>query len=202
MLGQIEHRLGRTEYLLENAGQGRDVQSKNQIFMEMLAFVVACAGMLLAPSPVPAATGAATNGASPLVVREFRDIPAAVREIVDPANGDRWLLVRNSASPGGPGRLVRVPKATGTGSVTDARQPDSGAFRAVSTYRPVIHSGDSLVIEQSSPVLEARFRAVALETAPAGARFRARLQATGAVVHAIAVASGRAALAEETGGMQ
>jgi hypothetical protein len=176
------------------------VQSRKQIVIEMLACAVACVWILLVPSPVATAAGATTDGVSPVVVREIRLIPAAVREIVDPANGDRWLLVRDSATPGGPGRLIRVPKTTETGSVMDARQSDSGAFGAVSTYRPVIHSGDSLVIEQSSPVLEARFAAVALETAPAGARFRARLQATGAVVHAIAIASGRAALAEETGG--
>lgn len=194
--------LGRTEHLLKNAGQGRDVLSKKQIVFGMLACVVACAWILLVPSSVATAVGANTDVVSPAAVREIREIPAAVREIVDPANGDRWLLVRDSATPGGPGRLVRVPKTTETGSVTGARQSDSEAFGAVSIYRPVIHSGDSLVIEQSSPVLEARFTAVALETAPTGARFRARLKATGAVVHAIAIASGRAALAEETGGLR
>lgn len=186
--------LGRIEYLLENAGQGRDVQSRKQIVFGMLVFAVACAWILLAPLSV---AGATTDGASPVVVHEIHEIPAAMREIVDPANGDRWLLLRDSAAPGGPGRLVRVPKAAGSSYALNR-----GATGSDSVPRPVIHGGDVLVIEQNSPVLEARFRAVALETAQAGARFRARLQATGAIVHAIAIASGRAALAEETGGLR
>ncbi|MDR3723813.1 MAG: hypothetical protein P4K83_04915 [Terracidiphilus sp.] len=159
--------------------------------------ILACAWITLTHGPVATVAGATDRASSPAVVHE-----ETVREIVDPFNGDRWLLLRDSATSGRPGRLVRVPRGSGMDSVLNVRHPDRGGSGTVPAYRPVIHSGDALIVEQSSPVLEARFAAVALETALAGARFRARLQATGAVVRAIAIASGRAALAEEVEGVR
>src|ERR1035437_3168930 len=39
--------------------------------------------------------------------------PEVVREIDDPQNGARWLLVRNKEHPGGPGRLILAGKDGG-----------------------------------------------------------------------------------------
>ena len=63
--------------------------------------------------------------------------------------------------------------------------------------RPVVHSGDRMVIEEDSAVAHARLAAVALESAVAGAAFRARLEIGGQVVRAVAVSAGRAVFATE-----
>ena len=39
-----------------------------------------------------------------------------IREVIDLETGDRWLLLRDAANPGGPGRMVRVRNVeTGSG---------------------------------------------------------------------------------------
>lgn len=112
-----------------------------------------------------------------------------VREIDDPYNGDHWLLERDPEHPGGPGRLVRV--AHGTAKAVASDTP--------AVYRPVIHAGDKIVVEENTPVAEARLAAVALTPAEAGAELTVRLEIGGAVLRAIAFAPGRAELAPESG---
>jgi hypothetical protein len=135
---------------------------------------------------------------TPLVeTRPASALVQTVREIDDPHNGDRWLLERGAGAPGGPGRLVRA------GTVSDASQP---AFSRVAAHRastetnpspelPVIRPGDRLVIEESTPVVEARLAAVALGTAFPGSILNARLEIGGKVVRAKALGAGRAELA-------
>lgn len=119
-----------------------------------------------------------------------------IREIDDPSNGDRWLLERGSANPGGPGRLVRIQRTAAASGVAQANR--AGATTASSAYTPVIHTGDRLIVEENTPVVEARLAAVALTQAEAGGALRVRLEMGGNVMQAIAVGPGRAELAPET----
>ena len=117
-----------------------------------------------------------------------------LREIDDPHMGTRWLLMREAANAGGPGRLVRIgnPKS----DTKDATQGDaSGAARP----RPLIHAGDALIVEEHTAVVDAWLEAVALGSAAAGAECRARLKIGGRVVRVVALGTGRAKLAPDGG---
>lgn len=116
----------------------------------------------------------------------------AVREIDDPGSGARWLLLRNPSCPSGPGRLVRM------GTAEALMQSGSGEKAPVSRAEaPLIRAGDALVVEEHTPLVDARLVAVALGPAELGAEFRARLQLGGKVVRVVALAPGKAALAAE-----
>ena len=166
-------------------------------------WALAAAAVLANPASGQAA---ARESSSPrIVAAPAREASAAlvIREIDDPATGMRWLLERDPSRPGGPGRLVPV---SGRGwAVGPARQRGTvprpiGPAIQPALYRPVIRAGDRLVIEENTPVVEARLAAVALGPAAAGASFAARLQFGGTVVQAVAVAPGRATLAPEARG--
>ncbi|MDR3796512.1 MAG: hypothetical protein P4K93_00070 [Terracidiphilus sp.] len=115
------------------------------------------------------------------------------RQIEDPSTGDLWLLVRDPNRPAGPGRLVlarqlmKMQRAISSGPV----QP---LFAAV---RPVIHTGDALIVEEHTGVVDARLEAVALEPAVKGAHLKARLKIGGKVVRVVAVSPGHASFAPE-----
>lgn len=138
-----------------------------------------------------------------------------MREIDDPHNGDRWLLFRENDNPGGPGRLVRVqvgfagrylaagaevavpspagPPAQFSGGVSaspEAAIPDAPL--------PVIRTGDHLMLEENTAVVEAHLEAVALGPAPAGSPFSVRLKIGGKVVRAVALGPGRAEFLADT----
>lgn len=118
-----------------------------------------------------------------------------VREIDDPSNGDRWLLLRDASHPGGPGRLVLTARRE-----SGQRRPESaGAQPAVvrASVVPVIHAGELLVVEENTAIASARLEAVALAPAEIGAEFAARLRMGGKVVRAVALGPGRAAFAAE-----
>lgn len=118
-----------------------------------------------------------------------------VREIDDPHNGDRWLLVMDVNHPAGPGRLFRAGADRGQlelaarGSATQ-----SGGQSAA----PVIHAGDRIIVEENTPVVASRLEAVAMGPALVGAALSVRLRMGGRVLRAVAVASGRARIQEET----
>jgi flagella basal body P-ring formation protein FlgA len=59
----------------------------------------------------------------------------------------------------------------------------------------VIHSGDLLLLEQHTAVLDAKLEATALEPAILGEVLKVRLKVTGKVVLAVATGTGRANLA-------
>jgi hypothetical protein len=116
------------------------------------------------------------------------------REIDDPNTGDRWLLLRNQEYPGGPGRLVRVAAAgRAAGSGAEALGGQSAAAL------PVIRSGDRVIVEEHTAVVDAVLEARALKPAAMGAVFEARLLIGGRVVRVVALGPGRAALEPETG---
>jgi hypothetical protein len=126
-----------------------------------------------------------------------------VRKIDDPHTGDRWLLMRDSTHPGGPGRLIQVARGAG--------QPAAGARAAAAPRRapepeplpePAIRSGDRLIVEESTPKVEARLEAVALGRAFVGAPLRVRLAIGGKVVRAVALGPGRAAFAPAMEGLR
>lgn len=109
-------------------------------------------------------------------------------EIRDPHTGLRWLLLRNPAHPGGPGKLVVAePPRANEGS---APEP---------ILEPVIHAGDAIEIEESTTVAQVRLAAVALGPAERGAGFRARLVLGGSLVKAIALSERRAVFAATAG---
>ena len=124
-----------------------------------------------------------------------------VREIDDPHTGARWLLMRDSSHPGGPGRMVLATGPRGQ-ALSDVRsdtriraQDDSGPYQPGSApAQPVIRAGDRLIVEENTAVVEARLEAVALNAAAIGSPLNVRLAIGGKVVRAVAVAAGRAAL--------
>jgi len=116
-----------------------------------------------------------------------------VREIDDPHSGARWLLERNPDHPGGPGLLVLVESSRKLVPQGQAGFEPSGA-----EPRTVIRAGEWLIVEENTPVVEARLEAVALSPAVLGSVLDARLRIGGRVVRAVALGPGRAALQPET----
>jgi len=116
-----------------------------------------------------------------------------IREIDDPHTGARWLLVRNEEHPGGPGRLVLVG-GQGNESGGASRQTEAEEAR----LRPVIRTGDRLVVEEHTARVDAALEARALGPAASGGGFNARLAIGGRVVRAVALGPGRAAFLPET----
>jgi hypothetical protein len=122
-----------------------------------------------------------------------------VREIVDRSTGERWLLLRDSGHPGGPGRLVLAGEGAGPdtdGGAGTSPPADSGLANSA----PVIRAGDRLVIEEHTRLVEAHLEGVALGPAAAGSALSVRLKMGGKVIRAMALGPGRAALEPETGG--
>jgi len=119
-----------------------------------------------------------------------------VREIDDPHTGVRWLLMRNDANPGGPGRFTLV--ATGRSAA------EGGPKRPVNTTKearlhPVIRAGDRLIVEEHTAVVNVTLEARALSPATLGAVLKARLMIGGKVVRVVALGPGRAELEPQTG---
>ena len=154
-------------------------------------------------APVVSARAQTTDSAAvvPITTRVVAATPETAlepdgqvfRQIEDPSTGDLWLLVRDPSRPAGPGRLVlarqqmKTQRAISTGPV----QPLTAAVR------PVIHSGDAVIVEELTGVVDARLEAVALEPAAKGAQFKARLKIGGKLVRVVAVSPGHASFAPE-----
>ena len=117
-----------------------------------------------------------------------------IRESDDPTTGDRWLLLRDSSHPGGPGRWVLSSPGPGSAGT---RQPGI----APAAPSPVIRPGDRLIVEQNSALIRARLEAVALGSAVPGSILNVRLQIGGGVFRAVALGPGRAAF-EPAGGIE
>jgi hypothetical protein len=139
------------------------------------------------------------------------DTVEVIREIDDPSTGDRWLLVRDWSRPGGPGRLLLLAgslrpaqRAPGPAQSAAAGEPGFIAPAAPVIHAPIIHANDLLIVEENTPLVEARLAASALGPAARGAVFEARLEIGGKIVRVRAVGPGRATLdpglAPESGG--
>jgi len=122
-----------------------------------------------------------------------------IREIDDSATGDRWLLVRNATNPAGPGRMVRVAagKSNSAGGVAGGPTRKGQQGPGAAPERPAIHAGDAVIVEEHTPVVDARLEAVALGSAVVGAQFKARLTIGGKVVRAVAREARRAEMMPE-----
>lgn len=153
--------------------------------------------MTIAAAIFTAGLAAATGqqAASALSVARPAAVSNVVREITDPATGNRWLLKRDSAAPGGPGRLVRV-----SAGENEPQRITSGQSRDERTLPPrVIRAGDLVVVEEHTKVMDAELEGVALNGARNGATLRVRLKIGGRVISAVAEGPGRAAIQPGTG---
>jgi hypothetical protein len=128
-----------------------------------------------------------------------------VREIDDPHTGARWLLLRDSSHPGGPGRLVLAveprPQALdeARGGARNGARSEAGQYQQGRvSMQPVIRAGERLIVEESTAVVDARLEAVALGPAAIGSPLNVKLAIGGKVVRAVALAPGRAAFQAET----
>lgn len=132
----------------------------------------------------PVASGSRSQISAQVMVQSSRVSPAdIVREIDDPHTGDRWLLMRDASHPGGPGRLLLVSAAR-----IELRQTGLEA----ETVPPVIRTGDRVIVEENTAVLESRLEAIALSPAIAGSALNVRLILGGKVVRVVAAGPGRA----------
>jgi hypothetical protein len=163
--------------------------------------MAALAPVLCGQAPGPSAA----SPPAPQTELKRASIPApsvVVREIDDPSSGKRWLLVRDGSSPGGPGRLllanssasVRLRAAPERQPSAQSPPPSTPAFAAPALAAPVIRPNDALIVEETTPIVEARLTATALGAASVGALLMARLEIGGKVVRVRALAPGHATL--------
>jgi hypothetical protein len=120
-----------------------------------------------------------------------------VREIDDPNTGERWLLMRNEQHPGGPGHLVLA--AGHASRPADASSQGAGQERE-GRLLPVIRTGDRLIVEEHTPVVDAVLAAQALNPAAQGEALDVRLAIGGKIMRAVALGPGRAKLEARSGG--
>jgi hypothetical protein len=121
-----------------------------------------------------------------------------IREIDDPHSGARWLLMRNDSHPAGPGRLVLIA-ATCTQPEQGEHEDKSSCVAKEKTHlNPVIRTGDQLIVEENTAVIEARLEGVALGSATLGSAFDVRLKIGGKIARVVALAPGRAAFQSGT----
>ena len=160
------------------------------------AMIRAALAVLAAVAALPAAGQNATAGAPPVEQR----LGQVIREIDDSATGDRWLLVRDTKNPAGPGSMVRIEpgKAGLTGGIEGAPARKRTQSPTAAPVRPVIHAGDAVILEKHTSVIDARLEAVALGSAAVGAEFKARLKIGGKVLRVVALAAGRAEMTPES----
>ena len=160
--------------------------------------IIVTAAMLAMAAPAAFGQAPESSGAGHLVMlsspalRASAQVPAGeiVREIDDPSNGDHWLLVHNADHPAGPGLLLLVSAAR-----VQARQIGP----VVEPVVPVIRAGDRVIVEENTPLVEARLEAVAMSPAMAGSALNVRLNIGGRVIRAVANGPGRAIFQEEAG---
>jgi hypothetical protein len=163
------------------------------------AWVLAAAGQAAGGKGMAPRLFLSSRGPIPVVAPVSGEV---VREIDDPHSGDHWLLMRDEGHPGGPGRMVLVAGLERESLRDGARVAQPAGFAALDriAVRPVIHTGDRLIVEESTPVVEARLEGVALGPAASGVPFNVRLKVGGNVVRAVALGPGRAVFAAEAGG--
>lgn len=117
------------------------------------------------------------------------------REINDPRNGIRWLLLVNALHPGEPGRLVRADTVR-----NEAPSLKAAGQEALPPLQLVIHAGERVILEEHSEVVDGRLDAIALNPAAVGGAVRVRLVVGGRVVRSLAVGVGRVNLDQEKEG--
>lgn len=101
------------------------------------------------------------------------------REIVDPCLGNRWQWTADLEHPERPARLILLD-AGSRPTLISSSPPSREAFPRTVPVRLspasfAVRAGDRVTVVQETPILRARFQAVALESAPIGESFRVRL---------------------------
>lgn len=150
-----------------------------------------------------AAQNSREHGSEPSVMVSAAALPRVsqeiVREIDDPATGDRWLLERDKQQPGGPGRMMLLAPGKASPSTASGSVEHGGGESEPSASAALIHVGDHLIVEEHTKLLDASLEAIALAPARAGQTLRVRLSIGGRVVKAIAASAGCATLFPESG---
>ena len=157
--------------------------------------IIRAAALMAMAAPMALGQAAASSPAGPHPLTSSAPVSASaaqgqeiVREIDDPRNGDRWLLVRDSSHPGGPGLLLLASAA----KITSGQ-----AGPELAAQPPIIRAGDRVIVEENTAVAEARLEAVALSPAWPGSLFSVRLAMGGRVLRVLAARPGRAVLQQE-----
>jgi hypothetical protein len=180
---------------------------------EAIQLVVALAAWAASSNALSKAVRVAVPGSIVAVSRSMPDAVAMktpgeiVRQIDDPHTGAHWFLMREPGHPGGPGRMVlaTVPqgqsmKTRDAGARSRAESKAGQTESAATRNPPVIRTGDRVIVEERTDVVESRLEAVALTPAAFGASCRVRMAIGGRMVRAVATGPGRASfLAEEAG---
>jgi hypothetical protein len=169
-------------------------------------YALALWGQAPQSAPAPAPSALPDSSAQQLVqapeTRPARTSFQVVREIDDRPTHKRWLLERDRNRPSSPGRMVLISNSGAVAGQDPEEIPDSQPLRAAlpAPPIPVIRAGDRLVVEENTPVVEARLTAIALGPAVAGAVLNVRLEIGGKVIRALATGPGRAKFAPGIGG--
>jgi hypothetical protein len=121
-----------------------------------------------------------------------------LREIDDMETGHRWLLVRDWSRPAGPARLLLMNRAASRYGLKEGKNP-AARLASGPSKAPVIRTGDRLIVEEHTPVVEARLAAIALDPASMGASLKVRLEIGDRVVQVVALGPGRAVFAPQAG---
>jgi hypothetical protein len=157
--------------------------------------ILACAALTLGALPAHAQTTQPAESAprvllssSGSTLRSAANAGKLIREIDDPNSGDRWLLVRDTSHPGGPGLLLLA---------SSARDIVNRVAPPTEMPAPIIRIGDRVIVEENTTLVNARLEGTAMAPASAGLAFNVRLSIGGQVVRAVAIAPGRAALEQE-----
>jgi hypothetical protein len=158
--------------------------------------ILPCAALLLVSASGLGEQPAIVSGSAPAAGTPASPTGGPVREIDDPHTGQRWLLYRDSSHPGGPGRLVQAGSESVLGRVIEAQ---TGSAVAAGEPPVILRAGDRVILEESTPRVEARLEAVALGPALEGAAVLVRLKLGGRIVSAVAVAPGRVAMIPAAG---
>jgi hypothetical protein len=174
----------------------RDFSRQPGAGWRLFAIAFSIAPAFVSPSAVRAQSFSSATPATVLVasgdaaVNERPGPPRGelLREIDDPHTGLRWLLFRDPAHPGGPGRLIPVAASAPQPAGSDNARPLDPPLP------PIILTGDRVIVEQETPVIDARLEGTALGPAQPGSALRVRLRIGGQIVSAVALAPGRAAL--------
>jgi len=167
------------------------IRGAMRVAIVLAGLPVSCAGVFCGQTPLPSVTTLIVSGSPIPAPRSEPSRARLLREIDDPNTGQRWLLYRDPAHPAGPAHLV--PDPTTDAALNALRAPELEPSRQ--TASPVIRAGDRVVVEEDTPAVAARLEATALAAAAAGSPLRVRLAIGGKILRAVALASGRVAMA-------
>ncbi len=170
----------------------------------------------LIPGPLAGSAGPHSDPADPgssAMIQQARSGIRKLKQIDDAGTHLHWILIRDDARPGGPGRLVQASQVAESAAQRSTSEMLTGSLArgeklasvadspGLKVNAVVIRAGDRLLVTEHSPTVEAQIEAVALEPATAGTALRVRMK-SGGVVWAVALGAGSARLAPAGEGWQ